>query len=260
MTRNKQSLILAPAMLLLCLTLAFNTAAAGKYYYQIKIYHLKTKAQQDRLDSYLKDAYLPALHREGIPDVGVFKSMEQDTDKRVYVFIPYKSWDKMEQTDTKLLQDEQYLAAGKDYINAPYTDIPYTRMETIVLRAFPTAPEPGVPQLSADKADRVYELRSYESPSEQYNVSKVKMFNDGETVLFKKLNFNAVFYAEVLAGSHMPNLMYMTTFNSKDDREKHWAAFFSDPVWKELSARAEYQHNVSKAEITFVHPAMYSDY
>jgi hypothetical protein len=52
----------------------------------------------------------------------------------------------------------------------------------------------------------------------------------------------------------------MTTFNSKDDREAHWKAFFGDDYWKVLSAKPEYQHNVSKADITFLHPTEYSDY
>ena len=58
--------------------------AAEKYYYQLKIYHLKTQAQADRLDQYLQNAYLPALHRMGIKNVGVFKPVESDTlGKRV---------------------------------------------------------------------------------------------------------------------------------------------------------------------------------
>jgi len=129
------------------------------------------------------------------------------------------------------------------------------------MHAFEKMPEPALPNLSAPKAERVYELRSYESPSEQYHVNKVQMFNaGGEVSLFKRLNFNAVFYADVLVGSHMPNLMYMTTFNNKADRDAHWKTFGSDPEWKALSSKPEYQHNVSKAEITFLHPTEYSDF
>jgi hypothetical protein len=260
--KNTSNFLKASSLIvLLCIAAVAKAFEPPQYYYQLKIYHLKTKAQEDRLDHYLKDAYLPALHKAGIPHVGVLKSMAQDTEKRVYVLIPYSSWNKLENTDKSLLDDKQYLADGKEYIDAAYNDLPYTRMETIVLKAFPKWPAPTVPQLSANKPDRVYELRSYESPTEQYNINKVKMFNDGgETVLFNRLKFNAVFYAEVLAGSHMPNLMYMTTFNSKEDRDKHWETFSNDPEWKTLVAKPEYQHNVSKADIIFLHPAEYSDF
>ena len=260
----KSCTVLYTALVLLGLTI-FNvsTAAAdGRYYYEIKLYHFKTQTQEDRMDTYLQNAYLPALHRLGIKNVGVFKPLPADTlGLRMYVLIPFKTWSQLEGLNEKLAADQQYVSDGKDFIDAAYNDEPYTRMETIVLRAFPKMLEPAVPVLAADKPDRVYELRSYESPSEAYNVNKVKMFNDGDEVgLFKRLNFNAVFYAEVIAGSHMPNLMYMTTFNSKQDRDKHWDAFSSDPYWKKLVALPEYQHNVSKAEILFLHPTAYSDF
>jgi hypothetical protein len=58
----------------------------------------------------------------------------------------------------------------------------------------------------------------------------------------------------------MPNLMYMTTFNSKQDREEHWKAFSNDAYWKKLSSMPEYQNNVSKADIIFLRPAAYSDF
>jgi len=248
--------------LLACICKSSSASAAEGYYYQLKIYHIKTQAQADRVDNYLQNAYLPALHRIGIKNVGVFKPVEADTSgKRIYVLIPYKTWEQIKKTDQQLATDQQYLTDGKDYIDAAHNEAPYTRMETILLNAFPKMLSPDVPQLTANKVDRVYELRSYESATEKYNVNKVKMFNDGnEVALFKRLGFNAVFYAEVLAGSHMPNLMYMTTFNNKADRDKHWDTFSNDPEWKVLVAKKEFQNNVSKADILFLHPTAYSDF
>lgn len=252
-----------PVMLLLVLLLVgFIAKAADGYYYELKIYHCKTPEQQSRTEQYLRDAYLPALHHAGIKHVGVFLPVEKDTAQTlIYVLVPYSSWDQIAVTDKKVANDASYLEKGKAYINAPYNELNYTRMETVLLHAFEKMPQPALPLLSAPKAERVYELRSYESPTEQYHISKVQMFNaGGEVSLFKRLNFNAVFYADVLAGSHMPNLMYMTTFNNKADRDAHWKTFGSDPEWKALSAKPEYQHNVSKAEITFLHPTDYSDF
>ena len=261
MNRNN-SFLKAAILVILLFAANIIKAAETRYYYQLKVYHLKTKTQEDKLDHYLEDAYLPALHRAHISKVGVFKTIEQDTSgMKVYVLIPYASWSELENTDAKLLSDTKYLTDGKEYIDAAYNDQPYQRLETIVLKAFPKWPAPTVSDLNASKPDRVYELRSYESPTEKLNINKVKMFNDGgETVLFNRLKFNAVFYAEVLVGSHQPNLMYMTTFNSKEDRDKHWETFSNDPEWKTLVAKPEYQHNVSKADIIFLHPTEYSDF
>ncbi len=67
------------------------------------------------------------------------------------------------------------------------------------------------------------------------------------------------FYGEVIAGSRMPNLMYMTTFENMASREKHWDSFRNDPEWKTLSAMPKYQKNVSKSDIIFLRPTDYSD-
>ena len=134
-------------------------------------------------------------------------------------------------------------------------------METILLQAFPLAPTMQTPSLNSSKKERVYELRSYESATPQKAENKVKMFNDGgEIGLFKRLGFNAIFYAEVLSGSKMPNLMYMTSFASMEDRNNHWKTFSADPEWKKISGMPEYQNNVSHIDITLTYPADYSDY
>jgi hypothetical protein len=256
---------------LVCITLlAFSfcffsglyARAASQYYYQVKIYHFKTKAQEDRLDSYFQNAYIPALHKAGVKDVGVFKLIKQDSlDRKIYVFVPYRTWDELENTDQKLLKDQQYLDAGKDYIDAAYNNSPYTRIETIITRAFVNSPEPNIPNLTGKKADRVYELRSYEGYTEKLHASKVKMFNVGdEMAIFKKYNMNGVFYSEVIAGSRMPNLMYMTTFNSMQDNIDKWKLFSSDPQFVALGKMPEYQKNVSKADRIFLYPTDYSDY
>ncbi|MDB5285703.1 MAG: family containing protein [Mucilaginibacter sp.] len=233
--------------------------AANRNYYQIKIYHLKNKAQEQLVDSYLKDFYLPKLHTMGIKNIGVFKTLETDTaDRRIYVFIHFATWKKMEYFDENVSRD--VAKTGREYVDANYKTPPYSRMETIILNAFMTRPVPALPKLTANKTDRIYELRSYESVTEQYHRNKVSMFNSGETDLFDRLGFNSVFYGSVVAGCRMPNLMYMTAFNSKEDRDKHWAAFSSDTQWKTLSGMPEYQNNVSKSDVIFLQPAEYSDF
>ncbi|MBB6238232.1 hypothetical protein HDC90_002864 [Pedobacter sp. AK013] len=250
-------------LVLICSVLQVN--AAQTEIYQLKIYHLKTDAQEKTVDDYLQKAYLPALHRNGIEKVGVFKPIVTDqalvTEKLIYVFIPLKSFNGILELDKKLAKDKQYAADGKIYLDAVYTDVPFERLETILLKAFEDAPHFMLPNLKSPMRERVYELRSYEAPTEKYFQNKVQMFNKGDEIgLFKRLNFNAVFYGEVIAGSHMPNLMYLTTFENKIDRDAHWKAFSADDYWKKLSAMPEYQHNVSKNDTKFVYPTDYSDF
>ena len=115
--------------------------------------------------------------------------------------------------------------------------------------------------LSGPRKDRIYELRSYESTSEMIYRNKVDMFNaGGEVVLFDELGFNSVFYGEVIAGSKMPNLMYMTTHENKEERTKNWKAFSNSPVWVKMKSMDKYQNNVSHIDIDFLYPTDYSEY
>ncbi|KQR70107.1 NIPSNAP family containing protein [Pedobacter sp. Leaf176] len=237
----------------------FNASAAKvPYYYQIKIYHLKTPAQEAVVDAYLKNAFIPAAHRAGIQNVGVFKPIAKDTlEQLIYVFIPFKRMDDFLKLNETLTKDAQYLQAGSAYLNAAYNEAPYTRIESTLLKAFSAMPGYAVPNLSLPKSERVYELRSYEAATENLSANKIGMFNDYEVAIFTKLDFNAVFYGQVISGSKMPNLMYMTSFNNKADRDKHWAAFGDD--YKKISGLPQYQHNVSKNVTLFLYPADYSD-
>jgi hypothetical protein len=232
-------------------------------YYQIKIYQFSTADQEKILDNYLSKAFLPALHKNGIKQVGVFKPLTNDTAavKKIYVFMTARSIEKLTALTAQVQKDSAYAKAAREYMDAAYNQPPFTRMETVLLKAFRNAPSMKLPVLKSDKKERIYELRSYESATEKLYNSKVKMFNEGsEVVLFQRLGFNAVFYADVVSGSRMPNLMYMTSFENRADRDAHWKTFQADPEWKQLSGLAEYQRNVSKADIILMHAAEYSDF
>lgn len=231
--------------------------------YEIRTYRLSTSQQEEQVDAFLKEAFLPALHRHGIQSVGVFKPLETDSlyGKRIVVLITYRSLQQFYDVPDKLSKDAEFNQVGKPYLDAPYNNPPYQRIESVLLRAFTGASKMSKPALTNARAERVYELRSYESYTEKIYQNKVQMFNDGDEIgLFKRLEFNAVFYGEVLIGSHQPNLMYLTTFANQTARDEHWKKFSDDPQWKKLKSMSEYQNNVSKNTILFLRPTAYSDY
>ena len=231
--------------------------------YEITVYHFSDPKQEITLDTYLQTAYLPALHRNGKQNIGVFKPVANDTarDKLVYVIVTFKSVSETQALQSALLKDASYQDAGKEYLTASYQNPPYARMEKIWVSAFRLAPQMTLPKLTGPKNDRIYELRSYESPTENYYKSKVKMFNEGgEIDVFSRLKFNAVFYGDVIAGCRMPNLMYLTSFENMAERDAHWKSFTDDAQVKQLFSLQEYKNNVSKADIILMHATAYSDY
>lgn len=262
MKKVKTSLIKSLLLGIFFISLMNEVQAQKRDYYEIKVYRVSTNEQVKKVDDFLQNAYLPALHKAGIPKIGVFHPIGNDTaiDKRVYVFIPIRSLDKLTIVEDLFMSDADLSQAGDAYWNAAFNASPFNRIETIVLRAFPLMTSFAVPNLTGNKTDRVYELRSYEGPTERLYRQKVKMFNvGGEIALFKRLNFNAVFYSEVIAGSHQPNLMYMTSFNNRADRDEHWKIFGADPEWVKLKDVPEYKNTVSKNEQILLNPTEFSE-
>lgn len=253
------------SILIAFFVIAFSASvvAASRDYYQIQVFRLTGKVQEEKVDNFLKNAYLPALHRAGIQKVGVFKPIESDTTsgKRVYIWIPFTSPDHFVKIQDVLANDQVYQTKGIDFLGAPFNQKPFIRKESILLKAFPDAPNFFVPNHKTAPSERIYELRSYEGPTENLFRQKIKMFNEGgEIKLFKSLDFNAVFYAEVISGSAMPNLMYLTTFADMATHDARWDAFRVHPDWKTLSALPEYQNTVSKSVKILLHPTDYSDF
>ena len=210
---GKQLFVLS--VLAICFTtLGQNKNDIKREFYQLKVYSFKTDDQVRATDKYLKQAFLPALHRAGIKNIGVFKPRPTDsmTPKMTYVLIPFKTLEQFVNLDHILAKDTGYQSSGEAYINAEHDKAPYQRISSSLLIAFTEMPKMQPPKFDGPRKDRVYELRSYEAATEDLYRKKVDMFNaGGEVKLFDELGFNAVFYAEVLSGSQMPNLMYMTT-------------------------------------------------
>lgn len=252
-------------LLFICIaTVAFaNNSKPKQYYYQIIVYHTKSDAQVASIDGYLKNAYLPALHKSGIEKIGVFKPISNDTgsDKRIYVFIPMKSIDQIEKLDEAIWKDAEHEKNGASYLNTSHTQPAFQRKESMLVKAFEKMPGFAIPNLTGTVAEKIYEFRSYEGATEKLYRSKVDMFNaGGEIALFERLQFNAVFYGAVLSGAQMPNLVYMTSFNNQAERDAKWKTFSADPEWKTLSSMPKYLNTVSHADIILMHATDYSDF
>jgi len=240
-----------------------NGQKGQRDFYQMKIYHLKNNDQVDQVDQYLKDVYLPALHRLGIKNVGVFKPISNDTAtaKFVYVLIPFNSAEAWMKAEQNLTKDAAYTSSAKSFREASADKPPFERIESILLDAFPGQGHLLLP--ATKNTDRVFELRSYESPTENLAEKKMAMFNTGgEIDIFKRLGFNPVFYARVLSGSHMPNFMYMPVFDNLQQKDAQWKVFGNDPQWKEISTKPENENKVSVSHIDSIvmHSTSYSDY
>lgn len=239
--------------------------AVPREYYVLQIYHCSSQKQIEHIDVFMKSTYIPFLHEQGITKVGVFTPIDNDTaiDKKLFVWIPLKSIEEVEYLDQKIEKLDPMGFDGVIHLENADSSLPYNRIETILSKAFKGQPQyEKKTSLVKEKNDEcIYEFRSYESATENMHLRKVHMFNEGKEIgLFARLNFNAIFYAKVIAGSRMPNLIYMTSFKNIADREAHWKAFGADPYWKKISTAPEYLKTVSKADIILMKAKDYADF
>ncbi|HYP14235.1 MAG TPA: NIPSNAP family protein, partial [Bryobacteraceae bacterium] len=121
----------------------------------------------------------------------------------------------------------------------------YTRMEVSLLRASKAVPRIEVPAAREGSSTRIFEIRTYESNNSKTLARKIRMFDEGEIDLFRKIGMHPVFFGETIAGRNMPNLCYMLAYDDLAAREKAWATFVSHPEWKKMSS----QPGVSDAEV-----------
>jgi NIPSNAP len=225
---------------------------AGKQrdYYELRKYHMQSGPQTKLTESYVSSALIPALNRLGMSPIGAFNLTLGPETPTLYILIPSTSVEALVTADLHLAQDKGFMQAAEPFWNASQKEPPYVRIESTLLIAFEGWPRLTVPAATAQHAKRVFQLRTYESATNQDHVRKVEMFHKGEFEIFQKAGFGQVFYGDSLIGPRLPNLTYMLTFGDIGEMNAKWDAFRDDPNWKKLSASPRYAFEPIVSNIT----------
>ena len=210
-------------------------AAPPKSVLELRFVRLRNNSdnQRARLTDFLKNSVLPAAARVGAGPVGFFSGAIGLEGPVIVTLMSFPSLAAYEQAGLKLAGDAQYAKDLAALHGRP--GLAYMRMEVSLLRGFDGFPGIEVPP-PLEQGSRIFEVRVYESNNPLTLRRKMKMFDDGETAIFRRLNMLPVFFGETIAGRNMPNLTYMLAFESLAAREKSWRAFGSDPGWQKMRA------------------------
>jgi hypothetical protein len=237
--------LLAPARLL--------AADSGpSQYYELRVYSTKSEEQQKLVSDYWQNAAVAAYNRMGIRPIGVFTELENSPTNKIYVLIPFDSLDMFASVPSRLAADTTYQTAAAEYMSRPKSSPAFERIQSSLNIAFDSFKKLTAPPSAADKSPWIFELRTYESPSESKGINKVEMFNSGEVPLMQESGLSPVFFSQTLVGSQMPNLVYMVSGENRDEHKKHWQKFSDAPVWKKLSGDPQYKDNVSRVLSIFL--------
>jgi hypothetical protein len=188
----------------------------------------------------------------GIQPIGVFTELQDSPTNKVYVLIPCDSLEIFEAIPARLAADADYQAAAAAYMALPKSNPAYERNESSLNVAFESMKKLAAPPSAADKKPRIFELRTYQSPSESKGINKVQMFNSGEVPLMQDVGLCPVFFAQTVVGPQMPNLVYMLSGENMEEHQKHWQGFKDAPIWKKLSSDPQYKDNVSRVISIFL--------
>ena len=252
-----------------------SSAGHGREYYELRCYklaagsRLKQDAKPEVLGRYLEKAFLPAVTRLGIQNVGVFTELEVDrqaltstpkSGSPFWVLIPHRTLDSFIQVSAELLSDPAMRKAGAEYLDLPVSSPGFERIDGWLLRAFKSMPRTELPEFSKKRVPtRVFEMRTYESYSEERALAKMAMFDDGETELMRSLGMSPVFFGQALSGPDLPHLTYFTSGATLESHFAGWAKFGPDPRWVAIKDLPQYANSVSKNVPRFLAPRPYSE-
>lgn len=216
-----------------------GTAAAqtpeqeAREFYQLRRYNLVSGPQSKLTENFVRDALIPAAKRMGLGPVGAFKLEFGEQTPAYYVLVPGSSIADVAQLDLRLAEDAEFLQAAAPFWKSDANAPAFQRVEISLLAAFkgwPRITPPGT------ESKRIFQLRTYESPSNFDHVRKVEMFHSGEMEIFRNVGCRPVFFSDVLAGPRLPKLTYMLSFAGTSELEAGWQKFTNDPGWKKLQA------------------------
>lgn len=211
-------------------------APLSREYYQLRRYALQSGPQTQITENYFAKALIPALNRLGIQPVGAFRLEYGPETPAYFLLMPCPSLATLVEVDLRLAQDAAFLKLAEAFWNAPAARPAFERVESTLLSAFE-----GWPKLIVPKQEkRIFQLRTYESPSYQHHILKVAMFHDGEFELFRKAGFGQVFYGDALVGQRLPCLTYLLSFADLVALDASWDRFRNDPDWQKLSHLPKY--------------------
>ncbi len=165
--------------------MAQTSAKTGQELYQLRKYALRNGPQTALTQGYLERALIPALGRLGMGPVGAFKLDIGPETPTYYVLIPATDAAALVELDARLGADVEYVKAAAGFRDAPATAPAFERSERSLLGAFTGWPKLVAPKMVDGKLPkRIFQLRTYESPSQAAHARKVAMFNETEIGIF----------------------------------------------------------------------------
>jgi hypothetical protein len=218
-------------------------------FFELRVYHTHP-GKLEALHKRFRDHTLDLFEKHGITNVGYWVSQK---DELIFV-LAYPNREAREQSWKKFMDDPEWKAAYQ----ASHADGPLVeKVESTFLKTTDYSPAPAS---SKGAKDRLFELRVYKStPGNLDNLNA--RFRNHTMDLFKKHGMTHIAYwapTDKAQGSD-DTLIYIIAHESREARDRSFAAFREDPHW--ISAKSASEANGSlttKVDSILMTPADYS--
>jgi len=217
----------------------FSAAAPEKRrIFVLEQYYLKNGTQAGRLHEYCKAA-IPVLSKVHSGPKIFLEALVAPHMPHVATILGFESLDDLWSVRQKILADEELGKALENWENHP--EQPYEHFSTALLEATDYCPEVKTDP-TPRQAPRIFELRTYHSPTYRQLRALHERFAGPEIKIFHRTGVHPLLYSSTLIGQNMPNLTYVIPFENLAEREKAWTAFGADPEWIKVRAESIDKH------------------
>jgi len=222
---RRQFLAGMPALL----TTAASSAetAMGTRFYVLEQYLLEQGSQPGRIHDFFSKALIPALQPIHKGPMIFLEALVAPRMPLVTAIFGVESCDQIWTLSRQLFANKGF---SKAFDAWEAGEPPYVSAEASLLEATDYSPE-IVPLEKPPATPRLFELRTYHSPTARQRKALDERFGGPETKIFHRSGIHPLFYSSTVFGTRRPNLTYVIPFDDLAAREKAWNAFGADEEW-----------------------------
>jgi hypothetical protein len=196
-------------------------------FYLLEQYFMEQGSQPGRIHDFFSKALLPAMERIHKGPKVFLEAVLAPHVPEVAAIIGLESCDQVWSVSKALFSDKEFVRAFDQWeLGEP----PYISASASLLEATDYSPEIVVPE-KPPAAPRIFELRTYHSPTARQAKALHERFSSAEIKIFHRVGVNPILYSSTVFGANRPNLTYLIPFDSLAAREKAWNAFSADEEW-----------------------------
>ncbi len=196
-------------------------------FYVLEQFQLEQGPQTSRIHDFFSKALLPALDRIH-PGPKIFlEAVAAPHLPLVTAIFGVESVGQVWEISKQLFADKDFSRAFDQWEAG---EEPYVMSSAALLEATAYSPEIVRPE-KPPAAPRIFELRTYHSPTARQRKALDARFSGAEIKIFHRVGIHPVFYSSTVFGANRPNLTYLIPFDNLAAREKAWSAFGADEEW-----------------------------